>query len=60
LNILKIHNLSSKNAITLSWDSSVPGVSPGGDILGYQLIVRDPSTATQWIAFDGQVYGVPQ
>lgn len=44
----------------MSWDSSVPGVSPGGDILGYQLIIRDPSTATKWIAFDGQAFGVPQ
>jgi hypothetical protein len=58
--IEKIPNLSSKTAITVTWNEAVPGLSLGGQILGYKLIVRNPNTADEWIAFDGQQFGVPE
>jgi hypothetical protein len=58
--IQKIPGLSSKTAITVQWNEAVPGIYPGGEILGYKLIVKNPATAGSWVAFDGQQFGVPE
>lgn len=43
----------------MKWNAALAGVSPGGDILGYELTVTDPTTGAEWIAFDGQDLGLP-
>lgn len=43
----------------MQWNAVTPGVSPGGDILGYKLTVTDPTSGTSWVAFDGQELGLP-
>lgn len=57
-NLIKVASLSSQTSITVSWTPVSDGVSPGGDILGYKLIVTDPMTAEQWIA-NGGAWGLP-
>jgi len=51
--IQKVSELSSASSITVRWSSVNPGLSPGGEILGYRLQVNNPETAESWIAFDG-------
>ena len=36
-----------------------PGMSPGGDILGYILFVEDPNTSITTTVFDGHSLGLP-
>ncbi len=36
----------------------MPGLLLGGEILGYKLKVKNPNTAEEWIAFDGQSLGL--
>lgn len=50
--------LSSQSAITVEWDPVTPGLSPGGDILGYKLYVKNPTTSIEWLAFDGYNLGL--
>ena len=58
--ITKNLGLSSKTSIRLEWNSvAVPVLeTPGGDILGYQIIATNPSDGTSWTAFDGVVDGL--
>jgi len=57
--IEKVTELSSQTAITVKWSAVMPGLSPGGDILGYILMVTDPNTAVTTTVFDGYVLGLP-
>jgi hypothetical protein len=45
--------------LTLSWTSVTAGTSPGGNILGYQLSIKDCLNGTTWIAFDGEAMNLP-
>jgi hypothetical protein len=51
--IRKVMELSSKTSIALEWNPAAAGVSPGGDILGYVLEVKDALNGTLWQPFDG-------
>lgn len=33
-------------------------MSPGGDILGYKLYVKNHNTSEEWLAFDGYSLGL--
>lgn len=55
----KVTELSSPSSITVQWSEVNPGLSPAGDILGYKLRVKNPATSEEWIAFDGQLLGLP-
>ena len=57
--ITKSSTLSSQTSIHVNWSAVTPGVSPGGDVLGYKLRVEDAINGTSWIAFDGQELGQP-
>jgi hypothetical protein len=57
--IEKIGSLSSQTAITVQWSSVTPGLTPGGDILGYILYVNDPNTSITTTVFDGSILGLP-
>lgn len=57
--LTKISILSSQTAITVEWSAVTPGVSPGGDILGYILFVTDPNTSVTTTVFDGFSLGLP-
>jgi hypothetical protein len=37
----------------VEWDSVVAGISPGGNVLGYKLYVRDANVAETTLVFDG-------
>ena len=50
--------MSNDKAITVSWTSVTPGLTPGGEILGYKLKVTNPNTAEEWFAFDGESLGL--
>lgn len=50
---------SSLTSVSLQWTSVVAGVSPGGEILGYLLDVKNPATSESWTAFDGASQGLP-
>jgi hypothetical protein len=56
--LVKVAALSSQTSITVSCSPISDGISPGGDILGYKLIVTDPRTAEQWTAYGG-AWGLP-
>jgi len=45
--------------MTLSWTGVTAGTTPGGDILGYVLTVRDCMNGTTWIAFNGVEMSTP-
>ena len=45
--------LSSLTSVHLSWSAVTPGTSPGGEILGYRLVVYDINTGSSWTDFDG-------
>lgn len=45
--------LSTKTSISVEWDPVAPGVSPGGDIWGYVLEVKDSVNGTIWEPFNG-------
>lgn len=53
-NLLKDSQLSSYTTLYISWDAVTPGVSPGGQILGYQLTMEDTVEATKTVIFDGE------
>ena len=52
--ILKNDALSTLTSMFVEWPPVAPGVSPGGDVLGYRLRVEDAINGTIWIVFDGQ------
>lgn len=41
------------------WNSVTAGTTPGGDILGYVLKVKDCHNGTEWIAFNGVELNLP-
>ena len=55
--ITKDRTLSSLTSIHIEWQTVTPGTSPGGEILGYKLLVEDANNGTSWVAFDGQELG---
>lgn len=50
--VTKNSELSSETHIDIEWSEVTPGVSPGGDVLGYKLKVMNFNTGDSWIAFD--------
>jgi len=49
--------LSTETSISVEWDAVSPGVSPGGDIWGYILEVKDSVNGTIWEPFNGVKIG---
>ena len=45
--------------MTLTWTGVTAGTTPGGDILGYVLKVKDCMNGTEWTAFDGVDIATP-
>jgi hypothetical protein len=60
LTVTKLSSLSTETAITASWSSVTPGVSPGGNVLGYKLMIENPNTAETTVVFDGYALGLPE
>ncbi len=56
--IRKVMTLSSKSSISVEWDAVAGGTTPGGDILGYVLQVKDTLNGSVWTAFDGPSLGI--
>jgi hypothetical protein len=44
--------LSTKTSISVEWNPVTPGVSPGGDIWGYIVEVKDSVKGTIWELFN--------
>jgi hypothetical protein len=57
--ISKDASLSTRNRMSLSWTGVTAGTTPGGDILGYILKIKDCMTGEEWTAFDGVELGNP-
>ena len=57
--ISKSMSQSSSNSIYVTWSAVTPGVSPGGDITGYILTVKDCNNGTEWVAFNGIDLSLP-
>lgn len=55
----KHESLSSQTAITVEWQPVTAGVSPGGNILGYKLMVKNPNTSITETVFNGFELGLP-
>ena len=57
--ISKEQSSSNQQQMTLTWTGVTAGTTPGGDILGYVLKVKDCMNGTEWTAFDGVDIATP-
>lgn len=56
--IMKISDLSSATSIAVEWSPVQPGITPGGEILGYILHVRNTHTGESQTVFNGNELGL--
>lgn len=59
LTMTKNEDLSTHTSISLSWTAPTAGTSPGGDIIGYVLKVKECMSGEVWTAFDGVALSLP-
>jgi len=56
--ITKDDSMSSSTSIYVTWAQVADGPSPGGEIKGYVLTVKDCQNGTEWEAFNGVSLGL--